>query len=72
MKPIEKIELMEGMAWRCICYVHYFHIVSGLPGNFWPLIQNSIGESACLFWAHLFGNRKDDFHRYQSKTKGFK
>lgn len=62
MKSIEKLELMEGMAWRCICYAHIFNLVSGHPGNFWPLVQNSIGESACLFWSHLFGNRNDDFH----------
>jgi len=53
---------MEGMAWRCICHVHYFYLVSGHPGNFWPLVQNAIGEGACLFWSHLFGNIKDDFH----------
>ena len=62
MKPIEKLELMEGMAWRCICHVHYFHRVGGHPGYFWPLVQNAMGESVCLFWSHLFGNRKDDFH----------
>ena len=62
MKLIEKLELMEGMALRCIYYVHYFHLVSGPSGNFWPIVQNSIGESACLFWSHLFGNRKDNFH----------
>lgn len=62
MNPIKQLELMEGMAWRCICHVHYFQLVCGHPGNFWPLVQNAIGEGACLFWGHLFGNKKDDFH----------
>lgn len=59
---IEKLGLMEGMAYRCICNVHYFNLTSGHEGRCWPLIQNAVGESACLFWSHLFGNRSDDFH----------
>jgi len=59
---IEKLNLMEGMACRCICNVHYFNQTSGHQGRCWALIQNAIGESACIFWSHLFGNRRDDFH----------
>lgn len=60
--PVDKLELMEGMASRCICYVHYFQLTSGHPGKFWPFIQNAVGEITCLFWSHLFGNKNDDFH----------
>ena len=59
---IKKIRLMEGMAYRCICNVHYFNLTSGHQGRCWPFIQNAIGESALLFWSHLFGNKRDDFH----------
>jgi hypothetical protein len=59
---IEKLKLMEGIAWRCICNVHYFNLTSGHKGRCWSIIQNAIGESACLFWSHLFGSRGDHFH----------
>ena len=61
-KTIEQFELMEGIAWRCICNIHYFQLTSTHSGKFWPVIQNALGETACLFWSHLFGNRDDDFH----------
>lgn len=61
-ETIDKFELMEGLAWRCICYVQYFQLTSGQPGKFWPVVQNAIGDAACLFWPHLFGNREDNFH----------
>ena len=61
-ETLDKLELMEGFAWRCISYVQYFQLTSGHPGKFWPIVQNAVGEAACLFWSHLFGNRNDDFH----------
>ena len=61
-EAIKHLEIMEGLAWRCICHVHYFHLMSGHQGKFWPIVQNAIGEGACLFWSHLFGSRNDDFH----------
>ncbi len=61
-KTIQQLEYMEGVARRCIQAVHYFHLTTGHPGEFWPFVQNVVGESVCLFWAHLFGNRSDDLH----------
>lgn len=61
-EKLEQLKLMEGVAWRCICAERYFELTTGYPGQFWPLVQNSLGEGVCILWSHLFGNRSDDLH----------
>lgn len=57
-----RIELMEGVAWKFLRTAHFFEHVSTHPSGdrFWTFVQNSLGESACLHWSHLFGNRKQE------------
>lgn len=61
------LEFTEGVAWRCAMTGHYFEEVSAHPSddNFWITVQNSLGESFCLLWCHLFGSRDDDLHYSQ-------
>lgn len=58
----QRIELMEGVAWKFLRTAHFFEHVSTHPSGdrFWTFVQNSLGESACLHWSHLFGNRKQE------------
>jgi hypothetical protein len=37
-------------------------MVSHTSNQFWSMTQNSLGESVCIFWCHIFGNRSDDLH----------
>ncbi len=61
------LEFTEGVAWRCATVGHYFEKVSSRAGDekFWGIVQNSLGESFCLLWCHLFGSREDDLHYSQ-------
>ena len=58
----ECIGNMEGVAWKFLRTAHAFDHVSTHPddGQFWILVQNSLGEIACLLWCHLFGNAKQE------------
>lgn len=69
MSHIEKINTIENVLVRLIKYEHYFNLCSDHKGEFWQIVQNSIGESVCLFWCHIFGNRTDDFHYSQFFNK---
>lgn len=61
------LEFTEGVAWRCATVGYYFEKVSNHPRDekFWIIVQNSLGESFCLLWCHLFGSREDDLHYSQ-------
>ncbi|KHE90839.1 MAG: hypothetical protein K8F52_16645 [Candidatus Scalindua rubra] len=62
MDRIEYIKWLENVLYRLISCEHYFKLVSGRENQFWPIVQNSLGESVCIFWSHVFGNKKDDLH----------
>ncbi|MDR5886623.1 hypothetical protein [Vreelandella janggokensis] len=62
MSQLEKINDIENVLVRLIKCEHYFELCTGYEGDFWPVVQNAVGEAACLFWCHLFGNWKDDLH----------
>jgi hypothetical protein len=64
-ETMELLKWIENVARRCICCEHYFGLVTGLPGQFWPLVQNALGEAVCVFWSHLFGKRAEDLHYSQ-------
>jgi len=53
---------LENIALRCIYSEYYFTMTTDHDGEFWPIVQNSLGESVCILWAHVFGNRSDDLH----------
>jgi hypothetical protein len=55
---------MEGVAFRCVKTGYFFEAVSDHPSDdlFWTVVQNSLGESFCLCWCHLFGSTSDDLH----------
>jgi hypothetical protein len=57
-----QIQAMELIAWKGIKVIDYFEIVTGEEGRFFIIVQHSLGESACLHWAHLFAKRSDDLH----------
>lgn len=61
---LDLLGLIEGVAWKCIRTGYYFELVSSHPSSdpFWVVVQNSLGESVCLLWCHLFGKRNDDLH----------
>jgi len=59
---IEYIKWLENVLYRLISSEHYFKLVSGQQKQSWSIIQNSLGESVCIFWSHVFGNYKDDLH----------
>jgi len=63
-KLLEHISDREVVAWKFLHTAHYFKHVSTQPTNdkFWIFVQNSLGESACLLWSHLFGKNKDKLH----------
>ena len=61
-RKLAELKYREGIASRCIQGVHYFEHCTGHDGFFWPFIQNAVGETVCLSWSHLFGNRTDDLH----------
>lgn len=62
MSQEKKINIIENVLVRLIKCENYFQLCTGHAGQFWPVIQNSIGESVCVFWYHIFGNRNDDLH----------
>ena len=62
MSQLEKIKTIENILVRLIKCERYFELSTGHEGHFWPVVQNAVGEAVCLFWCHLFGNRKDDLH----------
>lgn len=62
MSQLDKIKFLENVLVRLIKCEHYFELSSGLDGKFWPIVQNAIGESTCVFWCHIFGNRRDELH----------
>lgn len=65
MSQLEKINIIENVLVRLIKCERYFELCTGHEGKFWSIIQNSLGESACLFWCHIFGNREDSVHYSQ-------
>lgn len=72
MNQIEQIKIIENVLVRLIKCEQYFQLCTGHEGQFWPVVQNSLGESACLFWCHIFGNREDDVHfaqLFKSETR---
>jgi len=75
MSQLEKINTLEHVLVRLIKGEHYFELCTGHAGGFWPVVQNAVGEAVCLYWCHLFGNRKDDLHFSQffkeSSENGF-
>ena len=62
MSHLKRISTLDNVLIRIIKYDHYFILSSGHGGEFWPVVQNSIGESVCLLWCHLFGKRSEDLH----------
>ncbi len=75
MSQLEQIKIIENVLVRLIKCERYFELCTGHEGSFWPIVQNSVGESACLFWCHIFGNREDSVHYSQffknEKRAGF-
>lgn len=72
MSQLDQISTIENVLVRLIKCERYFEFCSNRKGGFWPVVQNSLGESACLFWCHIFGNQKDDFHYknfFQNETE---
>lgn len=62
MSQLKKINYIENVLVRLIKCAHYFDLVSGQNNQFLAQVQNSIGESACVFWCHLFGSKNDELH----------
>jgi hypothetical protein len=62
LNRLEYINLVENVLFRLVSYEHFFELTSGKGGFFWSMMQNSVGESVCLSWCHVFGNRTDDLH----------
>lgn len=62
MSQSDKINTIENILVRLIKCERYFELTTGHEGDFWPVVQNAVGEAVCLFWCHLFGNRNDDLH----------
>lgn len=62
MSKLEKIRVIENILVRLIKSEHFFELCTKRDGNFWSAVQNTFGESVCLFWCHLFGNCKEDLH----------
>jgi hypothetical protein len=75
LSQLEQINIIENVLMRLIKCERYFELCTGHKGHFWPIVQNSVGESACLFWCHIFGNREDNVHYSQffknEKRAGF-
>jgi hypothetical protein len=69
-RQLEQITSLENILLRLIKCEHYFDLCSSSKGEFWHIIQNSLGESVCLFWCHIFGSYKEDSHytRFFAKT----
>jgi len=71
---VDSLGLIEGVAWRCVHCGHFFDLVSELPqqkSEFWTFVQNSLGESFCLLWCHLFGKKNErlHYHRFLSRPE---
>lgn len=59
---IEYLKWVENVLFRLVSYEHFFELSSNNKNHFWSMVQNSLGESVCIFWCHIFGNRSDDLH----------
>lgn len=62
MSQLEKLNTIENVLVRLIKCERYFELCTEHDGDFWPVVQNAVGEAVCLYWCHLFGNRNDDLH----------
>lgn len=59
---LEHLTWIENVAYQCIYAEQYFEMTTDHDGQFWPVVQRSLGEAVCILWSHVFGNRKDDLH----------
>ena len=62
LNRLEYINWVENVLYRLVSYEHFFELTSARVGFFWSMMQNSVGDSVCLSWCHVFGNRSDDLH----------
>ena len=62
LSHLNKIITLENVLARLIKCEIYFDLCSGHDGEFWSIVQNTLGESVCLFWCHIFGLKSEGYH----------
>jgi hypothetical protein len=68
-KVLTLLDYIYDSAYCCISYTNYFEIITlssqnKRGSNFLNTVQNALGDEACIYWTHIFGNENDDNHLY--------
>ena len=63
------LTLLNGIydaLYRCICYTTYFEKVTcsieKQKNHFLIIVQNTLGDEACIYWTHIFGKNDKNNH----------